>query len=561
MTWLTYALVLSLLLTAGAWALERTLGALRLPTRWGWLGAMAATAGLTLAAATGLLSSPQPAAVPSVEALSHLTPVAPMAPTPAATPADRPEAARHPLLEATRDGLHAGLAAADAHLAGLHARLDQALPGPPVLMWPLATGLLLLHLALGWRALGARRRRWAHRVVVGQAVRLSATLGPAVVGIRRPEVVLPRGLLALPDPDLRTVLRHEGEHVEAGDTRLLAAGLLLLLMAPWNPFLWLQNARLRDALEVDCDARVLRGLPISPRRYAETLLDAGVDRFPGLTPAPALRGPRSQLERRIRTMRPQRAPRRLAMALLGTFLAAGLLLVACEVEPPSAPDAVNAQEDAVSGDATSGSLAELRLPPVEVLFEAEPDGDPRPAGWLAVLRRDDGSLVSGVFRGPRALLDEMTDGTRVLEAETARFQVLEDSESITLRTTLDLPAEREVPTPAPPTPDASEEGETMEVEAISAPYLEGRAAGARIVRTEPAGDSVFVRLRSMSGIQTDERPLLVVDGLVVVGAPEDHMARIDPDDITSVEVIRGNDAVERFGERARDGAILIRTRD
>jgi TonB family protein len=67
------------------------------------------------------------------------------------------------------------------------------------------------------------------------------------------------------------VLVHEGEHVRAGDPRLLAGALALLTLTPWNQLSWWQLRRLRAAMEIDCDRRVL-AQERDPRRYGNTLL-------------------------------------------------------------------------------------------------------------------------------------------------------------------------------------------------------------------------------------------------------------------------------------------------
>ena len=56
-------------------------------------------------------------------------------------------------------------------------------------------------------------------------------------------------------------MAHERSHLDAGDPRLIALAVTLLVLMPWNPLLWWQFRRLRRAIEVDCDTRVLSGWP------------------------------------------------------------------------------------------------------------------------------------------------------------------------------------------------------------------------------------------------------------------------------------------------------------
>lgn len=232
--------------------------------------------------------------------------------------------------------------------------------------WLLSTALVLARLASGALALHRRRRSWASAEVDGVAVRLSDDVGPAVVGFRRMDIVLPRWTLDL-DASLRAlVLRHEEEHRRAGDPRLLLAAEVLLALAPWNPALWWMARHLRAAMELDCDARVLgdQRAPSAVERYGLLLLLISQRRATAPRLAPALIERPSSLERRIvamRTTTPGSLRRTLALLVLG----AGSLVTACSlvspnvessnVERPDAPAQARTQEDRLRDMAEQGS--------------------------------------------------------------------------------------------------------------------------------------------------------------------------------------------------------------
>ena len=209
------------------------------------------------------------------------------------------------------------------------------LDGWAVAAWAAASALLLLGLSGGLLRLALRARGWTRASLWGAEVLISRDFGPAAVGVGTARVVLPRWALALGRERLRMVLEHEREHGRAGDARLLLAGALALAAAPWNPALWWQVRRLRAAVEVDCDGRLLRR-GVSPAAYGALLLELA-RRAPGLPlGAAGLVDPPSLLERRLKmNVRGARrsGPGRTAVAVAG----AGLLMVAaCEAPPPTA---------------------------------------------------------------------------------------------------------------------------------------------------------------------------------------------------------------------------------
>jgi TonB family protein len=197
---------------------------------------------------------------------------------------------------------------------------------------------LLLLLLLSQRALRGELAQADVQQVDGLLVHLTPALGPAVVGgFRRPAIVLPAWIAHL-DPDARRlVVRHEAEHVRSGDVRLLALAALAAAACPWNPAVWWQLRGLRDAIELDCDRRlVLAGVDI--HAYGALLLEVARHASPrrmAVTLAPR----RSLLSRRIDHMTPSPSSTRTLRALAGVGLGALLLGLACEAPSPVGHDA------------------------------------------------------------------------------------------------------------------------------------------------------------------------------------------------------------------------------
>lgn len=151
------------------------------------------------------------------------------------------------------------------------------------------------------------RAQWDRALLHGVPVLISEHTGPALSGIVRPQIVLPRWVLGLGDAAQRSILVHESEHRRAGDHLLHVAACTLLVVNAWNPMIWLFCRRFLRAVEFDCDERVVsRG--IAPAEYAGVLLDA-YRRSSGWSawlPSPALAERVSGLGQRVQNLfRPQ----------------------------------------------------------------------------------------------------------------------------------------------------------------------------------------------------------------------------------------------------------------
>jgi hypothetical protein len=248
------------------------------------------------------------------------------------------------------------------------ARLDR----PLAIAWGASSALVALALAGMAAALRHRRRQWARAEVDGVSILISCDTGPAVVGLLRSRIVLPRWAVDGDEEARRLVLEHEREHVRAGDPRLLAGGLVAAALMPWNPAVWWQLRRLRLAVEVDCDARVLRRRA-DVRAYGSVLLEVGRRTVHSRLAAAAFAEPVSTLERRIRIMTAPRARRPLLRAAGFGMLAAVLAAAACAAPPPAGPaPTYNAQQSKMDPrEAVAAYFPDVlheQMPPNEVLL-------------------------------------------------------------------------------------------------------------------------------------------------------------------------------------------------
>ena len=153
--------------------------------------------------------------------------------------------------------------------------------------------------ALRW--LRCRASSWREMELDGARVLVAPDAGPAVVGFVRPSIVIPAWSLSLHGPARALMLRHELEHIRARDPQLLLVAALSLVLCPWNLGLWIIARRLRLAMEIDCDRRVLRATN-DVREYGLLLLAVGARRSGALPLGTALVERQPLLERRIRAM-------------------------------------------------------------------------------------------------------------------------------------------------------------------------------------------------------------------------------------------------------------------
>lgn len=148
-----------------------------------------------------------------------------------------------------------------------------------------------------------------------------------MVGWVQPHVLWPRWLDEV-DPSLcRLILQHEREHCRAHDPRWLLAAECAVVLMPWHPAVWWMRNRLRAAIELDCDARVL-STDADASRYGRLLMLLA-QRQPSMHLASMLAEPHSLLSRRIltmTTMRPEH-PRLRAAAL--SLVAVAAMVTAC----------------------------------------------------------------------------------------------------------------------------------------------------------------------------------------------------------------------------------------
>ena len=306
-TWMVSSTLFAMLLGIAAVAAERALRTLALQARGPWLAALAAA-----------LTWPV---------------FAPVASTFFRAPAS---AGAQPVVPAARSAI----GALTGNLLPLPPAWVASVDAVLIALWVLASLVLLVRLGWTMRALSRVERSAASDVIEGVSVLVTPSLGPAVFGTRRLRVLVPRWLFDLDAPLRALVLRHEQEHCHARDPQLALAAAIAVALVPWNAGMWWIARRLRLAVELDCDARVLRAAE-DPERYGRLLLFIA-QRQSQTRLAPMLAESNSHLSRRITAMNALRPSNPRARVALLVLLAAGALALSTKyatalTTPPSVP--------------------------------------------------------------------------------------------------------------------------------------------------------------------------------------------------------------------------------
>jgi len=323
LSWMLYSIVVSLLMGLAALALERSAQIRQRPARWLWATCMVASLAIPF------IPSKVSVEIPETTHADRATSSEILAP---------PQTTAIELSRFTLPIIGSDQTSLSDEVSTL---LDWT--------WRMASMALALVILASGAHLSWRRRRWDRGHMAGTAVYISEDSGPAVVGFLRPHIVVPRWLTKLSPDEQELVIAHERSHLSAHDAPLLTIAVCLLACMPWNPLLWWQLRRLRLAIEIDCDARVL-GLGYPVAQYSETLIAVGERQSASYAMTMASYGSKSFLEQRIRNMLRKRTRHARVWALALVCLGVGLAVCAAQVAPPKVDFAGKTSYQEISAD-------------------------------------------------------------------------------------------------------------------------------------------------------------------------------------------------------------------
>lgn len=371
--WMLYSTVITAMAGLAAVAAEPFLRSRRLPLRWLWVAVVAASLTVTIAVAV----RPAQAPIASTGGESR-----PRSEGPVSVPAD-----------ASRPAV-----SGDAVL---------------VSVWGAATFAAILAVLAALTQLARLQRRSTPVELDGDAIALTESVGPGAAPFGYPRILVPVWMTALEGRAVRLLMLHEREHVRTGDPQWLLAATLVVCVMPWNVALWWCVRRLRCAMEIDCDARVL-SRDFDVQSYGELLLTVASRRTrPRLSALLTFAESSSPLERRIRTMTEHRSLRPMRAWLLGA-LAMAAIAAACEAPRPApvAPLKVGTATSpdgaaSANGDSARAALAAELMANVPAAVLQSSMSDP-----LLLIRDAGGRLLrasrlTGINEGTKMPFDAM----------------------------------------------------------------------------------------------------------------------------------------------------------
>lgn len=227
-------------------------------------------------------------------------------------------------------------------------------------LWATVSALLFLRMAVGVVRFALNARRGARvddPVLLREADEAKARLhcrgrfrvletdavaSPALFGLIRPALLLPKGLRAqLSKTEFQHVLAHEIAHLKRGDLPWAWVLALAQTLHWFNPLVWYALGRCRADRELACDALALSRLPENEyKNYGATILKL-IEVFPSAPRATGVIGileGKHQMKRRIEFVARFRNERRMpwcAIALIALLTTAGLSKPLAEAEVTS----------------------------------------------------------------------------------------------------------------------------------------------------------------------------------------------------------------------------------
>ncbi len=368
----------------------------------------------------------------------------------------------------------------------------------------------------------------------------------------------------------RPIVTHESAHLRLGHSWDLLVADLLGALQWFNPAMWLVRAELRAIHEYEADAAVLRS-GADAREYQLLLIEKAVGaRWCSV----ANSFNHSKLKNRITMMLRKKSSARTALRALYLVPLTGFALGAFArtvIVPVSPADKVSEISALVQASGPEKTAAEAAFPEscvgtgVAALEVVAADSavpvptEKKPTKRVSGMVRADGTpLVGALVRVSGQKRGAVTDAEGRFSVAAAPGEVLEVSyvgrkkelvkvDDAERSIYVDLAAEDSHPAVA--------DTDIMVSKARDGAYVIKTKSSETADPAAPKIDSTTIRVVKFSRAGGSKSIVYVLDGREV-----DKVEDLDPDRIKSISILKNPEAVAKYGERARDGVVVITTK-
>jgi hypothetical protein len=296
---------------------------------------------------------------------------------------------------------------------------------------------------------------------------------------------------------------------------------------------WYVLARLRLAIELDCDARVLRR-GAAPRSYGALLIDMAARGAGTRVGTLALADRPSHLERRLLAMRTTRS--RFVSLRVGALGAGAALLVlaACEAKIPTAADV--ASMDVASAQKSAAEAGFMRTPY--------------------------GTTTDFFVNGVKVSAEEARamEAKRIGSIEVVKSELPSGRDTIFVTTVDRMPKDLELALPKSDEAQAGKSEQTVFRKRQTADsneklvaHVEGEIAAVRargVGMAQP--DKQVLRVRTPSGAAGE--PVFIIDGKRV---STEAFSAIRGEDVASISVYKGEQALKLSSDPAAKNGVIV----
>ena len=312
------------------------------------------------------------------------------------------------------------------------------------------------------------------------------------------------------DDGLKEIIRHEFVHVKQKHTIDILFTELLCIINWYNPFAWLIRHAIRQNLEFIADNNVLQN-GFDKKQYQYLLLKViGVSHF-----SIAHQFNFSSLKKRIVMMNKMKSARVHLIRFLFMLPIGATLLLAFRVKHAS----------------NLPAPAEINFTTVSIGLKNSTDTVPTPAALpknVQSINVENGKAIVALKSGKQEKYD--LDDVKEFAAFTKKYGTLPPPP----------PPPPPLPPPPPPVPD-------------NAPIPLPPPAGVPMPPPPPPTPQKEVL---SAKVKNGVPPLYLLNGTVLT----EKLENINPSDIERVEVFKGEEAITKYGEKGKNGVVLITTK-